>query len=378
MLLGHSHTSFPGPRFKDMPDVDDVRGTVHGVPAVMGGFFGKDLGLVHLQLHYAGGRWISDAAAARSEVRPICPHKGDCVAPDPRIAPLVAKVHAATIAYVNSPIGHTDFRMSTSFADLGDMSALSAVNAAQRDYVRAWIASGDHPALKGIPVLSAAAAFRTGFAGPDDYTDIAPGPLTIRSAADLYFYPNTLAAVRIDGAGLKAWLEKSAERFNRIDPGADAPQALVNSHFPGYNFDQIQGGIAYVIDVGKPAGQRISGLTFEGKPVRPDQPFIVVTNNYRASGGGNFPGMDGRHIVLSAPDGNREVLVHWLEKHPQLHRADLPPRPWHFAPLHARAPVTLVSAAGKLDAARAAGLTGLRVLTANGDGTATYAVDLGR
>ncbi|HET7359940.1 MAG TPA: bifunctional 2',3'-cyclic-nucleotide 2'-phosphodiesterase/3'-nucleotidase [Rhodanobacteraceae bacterium] len=378
MLLGHSHTSFPGPRFKDMPDVDDVRGTVHGVPAVMGGFFGKDLGLVHLQLHYAGGRWISDAAAARSEVRPICPHKGDCVAPDPRIAPLVAKVHAATIAYVNTPIGHTDFRMSTYFADLGDMSALSAVNAAQRDYVRAWIASGDHPALKGIPVLSAAAAFRTGFAGPDDYTDIAPGPLTIRSAADLYFYPNTLAAVRIDGAGLKAWLEKSAERFNRIDPGADAPQALVNSHFPGYNFDQIQGGIAYVIDVGKPAGQRISGLTFEGKPVRPGQPFIVVTNNYRASGGGHFPGMDGRHIVLSAPDGNREVLVHWLEKHPQLRRADLPPRPWHFAPLHARAPVTLVSAAGKLDAARAAGLTGLRVLKANGDGTATYAVDLGR
>jgi 2',3'-cyclic-nucleotide 2'-phosphodiesterase/3'-nucleotidase len=311
-------------------------------------------------------------------VRPICPPKGDCVAPDPQIAPLVAKAHAATIAYVNTPIGHTDFRMSTYFADLGNVSALNVVNAAQRDYVRAWIASGDHPELKGIPVLSAAAAFRTGFAGPDDYTDIAPGPLTIRSAADLYFYPNTLAAVRVDGAGLKAWLEKSAERFNRIDPHLTTPQPLINSHFPGYNFDQIQGGIAYVIDVGKPAGQRISGLTFEGKPVRPDQPFIVVTNNYRASGGGHFPGMDGTHIVLSAPDGNREVLVHWIERHPQLQRADLAPRPWHFAPLHTRAPVTVVSAAGKLDAARAAGLTGLRLLQDNGDGTATYAVDLGR
>jgi 2',3'-cyclic-nucleotide 2'-phosphodiesterase/3'-nucleotidase len=378
MLLGHSHTSFPGPRFKGMPDVDAVRGTVHGVPAVMGGFFGKDLGLVHLVLHYRDGHWVSDRGAASSEVRPICPHKGDCVAPDPAIAPLVAKVHAATIAYVNTPIGHTDFRMSTYFADLGDVSALGVVNAAQRDYVRAWIASGDHPALKDVPVLSAAAAFRTGFAGPDDYTDIAPGPLTIRSAADLYFYPNTLAAVRIDGAGLKAWLEKSAERFNRIDPDTDAPQALINSHFPGYNFDQIQGGIGYVIDVGKPAGQRIADLRFEGKPVRPDQPFIVVTNNYRASGGGHFPGMDGTHIVLSAPDGNREVLVHWLEKHPQLHRADLESRPWHFAPLRTRAPVTVVSAAGRLDAARAAGLTGLHLLKNNGDGTATYAIDLGR
>lgn len=375
MLLGHSHTSFPGPSFKDMPGVDDVRGLVHGVPAVMGGFFGKDLGLVHLRLHYQDGRWVSDRGAAHSEVRPICPRKDDCVAPDPAIAPLVAHVHAATIAYVETPVGTTDFRMSTYFADLGDVSALSVVNAAQRDYVKHWIA-GDHPELAGIPVLSAAAAFRTGFAGAGDYTDVAAGALTIRSAADLYFYPNTLAAVRVDGAGLKAWLERSAERFNRIDPAASTPQPLINTKFQGYNFDQIEGGIAYVIDVGKPAGQRITRLTFDGKPVRPEQPFIVVTNNYRANGGGHFPGLDGRNIVLDAPDGNREILVDWLKQHSHLRRADFGPRPWHFAPLRTRAPVTLVSAAGKLDVARADGLHGLRLLRDNGDGTATYAITL--
>jgi 2',3'-cyclic-nucleotide 2'-phosphodiesterase/3'-nucleotidase len=375
MLLGHSHVSFPGPRFKDMPGVDDVRGLVHGVPAVMGGFFGKDLGLVHLDLRYRDGHWVSDPGAAHSEVLPICPRKDDCVAPDPAIAPLVADVHAATIDYVNTPVGATDFRMSTYFADLGDVSALSVVNAAQRDYVEHWIAS-DHPELKGIPVLSAAAAFRTGFAGGADYTDVAIGPLTIRSAADLYFYPNTLAAVRIDGAGLKAWLERSAERFNRIDAQAAAPQPLINPKFQGYNFDQVEGGIAYVIDVGKPVGQRITRLTFAGRPVRPDQPFIVVTNNYRANGGGHFPGLDGNNIVLDAPDGNREILVDWLKRHPHLERADFGPRPWHFAPLPTRAPVTLVSAAGKLDVARADGLHGVRLLRDNGDGTATYAVTL--
>jgi 2',3'-cyclic-nucleotide 2'-phosphodiesterase/3'-nucleotidase len=41
--------------------------------------------------------------------------------------------------------------------------------------------------------------------------------------------------------------------------------------------------------------------------------FAVVTNNYRASGGGGFPGLDGSNIVLDAPDENREALVQYLQ-----------------------------------------------------------------
>ncbi len=377
MMLGHSHTSFPGSRFKDMPGVDDVRGTVHGVPAVMGGFFGKDIGLIHLKLDYRDGRWVSDAAAAHSEVRPICPEKNRCVAPDPEIAPLVAKVHQAAIDYVNTPIGKTAFRMSSYFADLGDMTALAPVNAAQRAYVEHWIAE-DHPELQGTPVLSAAAAFRTGFGGPDDYTDVPPGALTIRSAADLYFYPNTLAAVKTDGAGLKAWLEQAAGRFNRIDPEQRTPQTLVNSHFKGYNFDQIAGaGLHYVIDVGKPYGQRITALTLDGKPIANDQALIIVTNNYRANGGGHFPGLDGKHTVLAAPDGNREILIHWLKKHPELKRSEFELNSWSFAPLKTKGAVTFQSASNKLDLARADGIDNVRLLKDNGDGTSTYAIDLG-
>ncbi|HET8900110.1 MAG TPA: bifunctional 2',3'-cyclic-nucleotide 2'-phosphodiesterase/3'-nucleotidase [Rhodanobacteraceae bacterium] len=375
MLLGHSHQSFPGLSYKDVPEVDDQRGTVKGVPAVMANFFGRDLGLIHLSLDYRDGRWVSDRAQARSEVRPICPARNQCVAPDPRIAPLVASAHQAAIAYVDTPIGRSDFRMSSYFADLGDMSALTAVNAAQRDYVENWIAS-EHPEYQGIPVLSAAAAFRTGFGGPADYTDVAAGALSIRSAADLYFYPNTLAAVKIDGAGLKAWLEHSAGRFHRIDPASTQPQPLVNTRYKGYNFDQIQGGIHYTIDVTRPEGQRITALTYHGQPVAPTQSFLVVTNNYRASGGGHFPGLDGNNIVLMAPDGNREVLINWLRAHPDLHRAALEPRSWHFAPVKTRAPVTIESASGKLALAHQDGLTGVRLLGDHGDGTSTYAIDL--
>ena len=380
MLLGHMHTEFPGPRFAHMHDVDAVHGFVRGVPAVMGGFFGKDLGVVDLALDYRDGRWTIDKGRTHSEVRPICAKAGDnasCVAPDPAIAPLVAKVQQAAVAYVNTPIGRSEVRLSTYFADEGDMSALAVVNAAQRDYVRAELPRL-HPELARVPVLSAAAAFRTGFGGPDDYTDVAPGPLTLRSAADLYFYPNTLAAVKTDGAGVKAWLERSAERFNRIDPAKTGPQPLINTHYAGFNFDQIQGGLHYVIDVSRPAGQRIVSLTFDGKPVQPDQPFIVVTNNYRASGGGNFPGLDGSSIVLAAPDGTREIVARWLQRHRDIVARDLPARSWRFAPLKTAGPVVFTSASGKAGIARSDGLGDIRELKDHGNGTATYAIDLSR
>ena len=380
LLLGHSHTEFPGPRFAHMQDVDDVRGFVRGVPAVMGGFFGKDLGVVELALDRKDGRWTVDRSRTHSEVRPICGKPGDaasCVAPDPAIAPLVAKVQEAAVAYVNTPIGRSDVRLSSYFADEGDMTALAVVNAAQRDYVRAELPRL-HPELANVPVLSAAAAFRTGFGGPDDYTDVAPGPLTLRNAADLYFYPNTLAAVKTDGAGVKAWLEEAAKRFNRIDPAQSGVQQLINTHFPGFNFDQMQGGIHYVIDVSKPAGQRIVSLTFDGKPVRLDQTFIVVTNNYRASGGGRFPGLDGSSIVLAAPDGTREIVARWLQRHREIGARDLPARSWRFATLKVAGPVVFTSASGKAGIAKADSLGDIRELQDHGDGTATYAIDLAR
>ena len=108
LLLGHSHSEFPGPRYAGMKEVDARRGFVRGVPAVMGGFFGKDLGVIQLVLDRKDGRWVVDRDESHSEVRPICASAGassDCVPADPAIAPLVQQAHEAAIAYVNTPIG---------------------------------------------------------------------------------------------------------------------------------------------------------------------------------------------------------------------------------------------------------------------------------
>lgn len=386
VLMGHSHDVFPNPqdpesRFNGLKDVDNVRGFVRGKPAVMGGFYGHDLGVIELALVYRGGKWTIDDANTHSEVRPICKSKDDCVAPDPRIAELIAPVQRAAIAYMRTPIGAAGFPITSYFADAGDSSVVAVINAAQIAYAKAHLYDA-HPELRGLPLLSAASAFKTGFAGADDYTDIAAGPLSLRNAADLYLYPNTLTVVKLDGAGVKAWLEKAAEHFNRIDPAATIPQALINRRTPSYNFDVLEGdgkeSLSYAIDVSQPVGQRIVDLQFRGKPLDPKQAFLVVTNNYRAGGGGHFPGLDGGATVWVAPDTNRDAVIDFVRAQGTLRSAAFDPQPWHFAKLPMHAPVTFDCAAGKLDAARASGIGDVSQAHDDGDGSATCALDLSK
>jgi 2',3'-cyclic-nucleotide 2'-phosphodiesterase / 3'-nucleotidase / 5'-nucleotidase len=66
-----------------------------------------------------------------------------------------------------------------------DDASTQIVNDAQMDYVKNWI-STNAPAYTEVPVLSAAAPFKGGRGGVGDYTDIAKGDVTIKSAADLF------------------------------------------------------------------------------------------------------------------------------------------------------------------------------------------------
>jgi 2',3'-cyclic-nucleotide 2'-phosphodiesterase/3'-nucleotidase len=385
LLLGHSHQFFPDatsrvPAF-DLPGVDKRLGRVHGVPAVMPGFWGKALGVVRFELALRQGRWVVEPERTEVQLRRIQQADRSFVAPDQALAAAIDAEHRATLDYVKTPIGSSDFALSSVFADVGDVSALQVVNMAQTAYVRRQLPAVA-PQLARLPVLSMAAPFKTGFAGPADYIDIAAGPLAIHHAADLYVYPNTLHAVKVTGAGLKDWLEAAARRFNRIDPASTQEQWLVGN-VPGFNFDvPTDPDLRYAIDVTQPVGQRIVGLEYRGAPIDPAAEFIVATNNYRAGGGGGFPGLDGTRTVLETTETNREVLIDYLRTVRRLERAThAGARSWRFAPVKTAGPVLLRAPAGKLPLAQAAGLPHVSLYReddGSGRGLAVYRIDLAR
>ncbi|MBA8733259.1 bifunctional 2',3'-cyclic-nucleotide 2'-phosphodiesterase/3'-nucleotidase [Chromobacterium violaceum] len=321
ILFGHAHAEFPSQAFAGYPKVDVKAGTINGVPAAMPGRWGDHLGVIDLTLEQADGKWR--VVDKRASLRPIFDKqaKKPLVDADPRIKALVGAEHQATLDYVRGEVAATRRPIYSYFAQVADDPSVAIVAEAQRWYMQRALQGTEYEKL---PILSAAAPFKAGGRqGWNYYTDIPAGKLAIRNLADLYIYPNTIKAVKITGADVREWLEMSAGQFRRIDPKGPAAQELINPDFRSYNFDSLY-GVSYQVDVtqaarydgdGKlvaPDSRRIVNLTFNGKPIDPAQRFIVVTNNYRASGGGNFPGISADKIVVDAPDENRAALAGYL------------------------------------------------------------------
>jgi len=342
ILTGHSHLVFPGPAYAGFAGVDAENGTLHGVPATMGGFWGSHLGVIDLLLERGGAGWR--IAAHSVETRPIAQRNDDrsltaLVQSAPAVLASVQSDHDATLAYIRRAVGKTAAPLHSYFALVADDPSVQIVSQAQTWYIAQMMAGTKY---EGLPILSAAAPFKAGGrGGPHYYTDVPVGDVAIKNVADLYLYPNTVRAVKITGAQLKGWLERSAGLFNRITPGSQ-DQPLLNPDFPSYNFDIID-GVTYRIDLSQPSrfdarggdlnpgAARITNLMHRGAPVTDDMTFIVATNNYRASGGGDFPGAKGDNIVFEGPDTNRDVIVRYIVEHGTINpRAD---GNWAFKPM---------------------------------------------
>ncbi|WP_328724945.1 bifunctional metallophosphatase/5'-nucleotidase [Streptomyces sp. NBC_00259] len=290
ILVGHAHTEIA-------EYVVTNKGT--GKPVVLSEplKWGQRLTLFDFDLVWERGRWTVAKVGAKVL-------DSNTVAEDPKITGLLSDEHRKVVAYVNQVIGTSTAAMTTAEAPWKDEPIIDLINHVQAETVKAALAGGQYAAL---PVLSQASCFSRTAAIP-------AGQVTIRDAAGLYPFENTLEARLMTGAQLKDYLEYSARYYVQTPAGAPVDTAkLTNADgTPDYNYDAVS-GLTYEIDIAKPAGSRIVNLSFEGAPLDPAARFVLAVNNYRASGGGAFPHVAKAEQLWANSEEIRNTIIQWVQ-----------------------------------------------------------------
>ncbi|MVO87015.1 bifunctional metallophosphatase/5'-nucleotidase [Streptomyces sp. p1417] len=314
ILVGHAHTEIPEYRVENKATGKSV---VLSEPLK----WGQRLTLFDFDLVWSKGRWRVAEVGAKVL-------NSNTVAEDRRITRLLGDEHKKVVRYVNQVIGTSKAAMSTAEGPYKDVAIIDLISHVQAETVKAALAGG---AYAKLPVLSQASCFSRAAGVP-------AGEVTIRDAAGLYPFENTLEARVLTGAQLKEYLEFSARYYVRTEAGAPVdPAKLTNAeNTPDYNYDALY-GVSYEIDIAQPAGSRISKLRFEGKDLDPKAEFVLAVNNYRASGGGNFPHIARAKQVWANSEEIRNTIIAWVKAKGTIDPAEFASVDWRLT--RAGAPV---------------------------------------
>jgi 2',3'-cyclic-nucleotide 2'-phosphodiesterase/3'-nucleotidase len=286
IVYGHSH--------KQMAD------TVIGTTLLMQPKnWAASVAVAHLSMEHNHGHWR--VIGRHSQLIPAAHHTENAA-----VLAATAEGHREAVQYANTSIGSTPVTWRADSARVVDTPLMDFIAEVERQ------ASGAQ--------LASTAAFSL------DAT-LAAGPITVARIAALYPYDNTLRAVKITGAQLRAYLEQSA-RYFRGGPGG---QIGIDPEIPGFNYDMVS-GVDYTIDVSKPIGERITQLEYQGRPVAPADTFTMALNNYRQSGGGGFTMLHDAPVVYDHQQEIRQLLIDEVRRKGVLQPADYFHSNWHIVP----------------------------------------------
>lgn len=293
LVIGHSH--------REVAD-----STINGVLVMQPRNWATSVAVATLDLERRDGRW--QVVAKRGTTVPVrgWPERRDVVR-------AVDRAHRAAVAYSTAVVARTDAAWAGDSARLRDTPIIDLIHAVQR--------------RESGAELSIASAFSldAGFA---------PGAISVERLTVLYPYENTLRALRLSGAQVRAFLEHSA-RYWVVRRAADGTLAFgPDPRIPGYNYDLLQ-GLDYTIDLAEPIGRRITRLERNGRPVADTDSFTVAINSYRASGGGGYDMLRGAPVVYEGAREIRELIIEDLKRRGSIQPGDvfednwrlLPPRP---------------------------------------------------
>ncbi len=345
VLAGHTHQTFPDPEHPvAAAGIDTDKGTLHGKPAMIPGSYAANVGCMDLTLDRGGqGGWhVVDHTA-----RFVPPSETPCA----QLQKDVAALHAATRAAMAAPVGRTEAPLHSWFEALGADLTLPVVAAALRAAMAKVIDPDGPPVLVAVPSMRAG-----GQAMQSDFLHIPAGPILKRHVAALVPFDDPLCVVSRRGWQIRDWLEFAARRFRQV-PQESQGHPLLDHAQPGYHMDSFF-GLTYRIDLsvpplfhddGTPARSgpgRIRDLRHIGRSFEDDDLFLVVTNTYRARGGGAIRPLPEQDIVHTAKEGARGALDSYFRANPQIVPASCPV--WSFTPMPGTS-VTFETAAAACD-----------------------------
>ncbi|MGG5317672.1 bifunctional metallophosphatase/5'-nucleotidase [Enterococcus sp. AZ072] len=267
-----------------------IAATVKGVPVVQPGYRGSQIGEIQLTVEKKAGKVIVTNSYTAL-------HSLEEVTADPQILAAVEPVEAELENWLDQTLGRVEGNMQ-----INDPMGARLV---------------EHPYIEFINrvQLSASGAQISGTALFNNEGKGFGQTITMRDVITNYIYPNTLAVIKVSGADLRAALEQTANYLAVENGKVVFNPAFIKPKPQYYNYDMYE-GINYTIDMKQPAGQRITHLTFQGQPITPEQELEVVTNQYRAIGGGNYAMFDAEKIVREIQVDMTELIADYLKQHP--------------------------------------------------------------
>lgn len=321
VVVGHSH--------REMRD-----SVLNGVHFIQPKNWAQSVVVMHVDLVRAGSKWTPVRWHAD-----LIPLAG--VTPAPRLVAALEGAHDSVRAWVRQPLATATTDMPSALARAEPTPVIGFIQAVQKERTGAE--------------LSAAAAFTLQGGFP-------AGAVRLSDVASIYPYENTLRAVRITGARLKAYLERSAEYY-QVD---SAGHVRINPAMPGYNFDMVSGA-SYTIDLSSPVGNRIRHLEVRGRAVQPGDSFSMAVNSYRQEGGGGYTMLKGAPVIYDKGENIRDLLADRLTSLGTISAATYAEHNWRIAPPRLAAEVEQLQRQPEAGGERrvAGGRILLRILTTN-------------
>lgn len=125
------------------------------------------------------------------------------------------------------------------------------------------------------------------------------GEIKYADAFQMMPFGNNLVVMTLTGAQLKAVMEQ--QYAGALPPVGQRPHALATS-----------AGFSYAVTMNRAAGDRVSDMHLNGKPVAPAGRYRVVVNNYLASGGDGLTNFTVGTNITDKGIIDLDALVAWI------------------------------------------------------------------